>query len=70
MVTLNPGKKEKVKFDVQFDTPGTATLEARLTPGDSNPSNDTMTATVTVKEKNKSKDKGKDKDKGKEKDEK
>jgi hypothetical protein len=68
MVTLNPGKEKKVKFNVQFITSGTATLQARLSPGDSNPSNDTLTKSVNVKTKDNGKDKDKDKDKNQDKD--
>ena len=64
LVTLGPGKEANVKFDVSFSTAGTATLDASLFPGDSNPSNDTASMTVEVKDKN-CKDKNKDKDKDK-----
>ena len=62
-MTLEGGKEENVRFDMEFNTPGTATLEASLFPGDVNPNNDTKTTTVKVEDKGKGKDKGKDKDK-------
>jgi hypothetical protein len=62
LINLAPGQEGNVKFDVTFGSAGTATLDASLFPGDSNPSNDTLTETVEVKDKN-CKDKGKDKDK-------
>ena len=57
------GEEGKVKFDVLFNTPGTATLEASLFPGDSNPGNDAKTVNLIVGDKGKNKDKSKDKDK-------
>jgi hypothetical protein len=53
-VTLAKGKEQGVKFDVQFNTPGTDALKASLFPGDSNPDNDTKTMTVIVQDKGKS----------------
>jgi hypothetical protein len=57
-ITLKMGQEVHVKFDVLFAAPGTATLQASLSPHDVNPANDTLTETVIVKS-------GKDKEKGK-----
>ena len=62
LITLASGQEGKVKFEVSFSSAGTATLDASLFPGDSNPGNDTLSETVEVKDKN-CKDKGKGKDK-------
>jgi hypothetical protein len=56
VVTLVRGKEQReetVKFNVQFNTPGIATLKASLSPADSNPANDTRTKTVVVERKGK-----------------
>jgi len=62
-VTLTNNKEVKVKFDVLFGTPGTATLRASLSPADVNPANDTKTEIKIVGPAHghdKGKDKGKD----------
>ena len=65
LITLGAGDEGSVKFDVVPSSPGTATLQASLFPGDANPDNDTRTETVKVGNKDKDKGKGKDKDKDK-----
>jgi hypothetical protein len=49
-IVLAPRKQQKVKFEVLFNTPGEATVEAILIPGDVNPANDVKTDTVTIQE--------------------
>jgi len=60
-ITLTNNKAVKVKFNVLFATPGTATLRASLSPHDINPANDTKTEIKVI-----GPGPGQDKDKGKE----
>ena len=60
LITLAPGSDGTVSFSVTPTTAGMGTLMATLYPGDSNPSNDSLSKTVKIKE-GKNKDKGKDK---------
>ena len=59
-VTLTKHDEVKVKFDVLFGAAGIATLQASLSPADSNPANDTKTETVRVTAHGDDKDKDKE----------
>lgn len=50
LVTLGKGKQQNVNFEVQFKTPGLATVQAGLFPGDINADNDKKTETLMIVE--------------------